>query len=101
MHNPVSSTNGTAEVMADRLAVVYDASGRIVHIHRVTTLRGGKSRSNAEISSAALEHAQRGRYGHLAAGADVLLLEAHELKQGHTHRVDVATRTLFAEPRKQ
>lgn len=98
MNKLVNSTNGA--VTADKVALVYDKTGEILHVHRVTTLEGGRSRSDEEIGGAALDHARLSRRNLAAAETEVLVLEAHELKPGHTHRVDVAKRVLRAEPRK-
>lgn len=100
MSKHMNSTNGAPPIIADKLAVVYDKNGVVLHIHRVTTLQGSRSRSDEEITRAALEHAKRGQHRVSSAGAEVLLIEAHELKPGHTHRVDVVGRALRAEPRK-
>jgi hypothetical protein len=102
MEHQVNSTNGAPKIISDKLALVYDESGKILHIHRVTTLDGGRSRSDDEITRAALEYAKHGRYKDLVSSkANVLVVEPHEMKVGHTHRIDVASRTLRAEPRKR
>jgi hypothetical protein len=93
MSKQIHSTSAVP-IIEDKLALVYDNSGAILHIHRVTTLQGGKKRSDEEIARAALEHAKRSQYK--ISGAEVLLVEAHEMKPGHTHRVDVAARALRA-----
>ena len=100
MRKQVSSTKRAAPIVSDKVALVYDATGKIVHIHRVTTLKGGRARSDEEIVRAAREHGSRGHHSIPASGTEVLLGEAHELKPGHVHRVDVTTRSLKAEPRK-
>jgi hypothetical protein len=100
MNKLANSTNGAPAVIADKLALVYDKTGEILHVHRVTTLEGGRSRSDEEIGRAALDHAKRSRHKRASAEAEVLVIEAHELKPGHTHRVDVAKRVLRGEPRK-
>jgi hypothetical protein len=47
-----------APVVLDKLSVVYDRNtGRVVHMHRVTSLKGGHSPSDHEIQRRALEHA--------------------------------------------
>jgi len=100
MSKPENSTIGPA-IIADKLALVYDGTGRILHVHRITTLEGGRSRSDEEIRRAALDHAKRSRHKLSSDGVQVLLVEAHELKPGNIHHVDVAARVLRAEPRKR
>jgi hypothetical protein len=98
----VESTPGAPKVVADRLAVVYDrASGNIVHFHRVTTLQGGKTRSDDEVMSAALEHASKTNSAFDRSRVNVLIVAPHAIKPGHTHRVDTKKLVLHAEPRKE
>lgn len=95
----VESTPGGPKVIADRLAVVYDrASGNIVHFHRVTTLQGGKTRSDDEVASAALEHAGKANPSFDQKQVRVLIVAPHAIRPGHTHRVDVNKQVLHAEP---
>jgi hypothetical protein len=101
MKRSIESTKGLGTIVADKITLVYDPKGEILHVHRVTTLQGGKSRSDEEISRAAVEHAKRAPQSRLSAGANVLVVEAHEFKPGHAHRVDVATHALRAELRKR
>src|SRR5262249_57937141 len=47
---------GNMEVQSDRACVVYDAkTGRILHVHRVITLRGGQDPTGPQIEARALE----------------------------------------------
>lgn len=102
MQHQVNSTSGVPQTISDKLALVYDESGRILHIHRVTILQGGRPRSDDEIGRAALDHARRGRNNDLIPSkANALVVEAHQMKPGHTHRIDVGSRALRAEPRKR
>ncbi len=96
----IESTPGGPKVVSDRLAVVYDrASGNIVHFHRVTTLEGGKARSDDELVSAALEHAGKANSSLNRSRVNVLIVAPHAIRPGHTHRVDVNKLVLRAEPR--
>lgn len=98
MNRPIQSTPGAPAVVADRLALVYDGSGRILHHHRVTTLQGARTRTDQEVAEAALSHARQRRGGELPAAASVLLVTPDQLTAGHLHRVDVAARVLITKP---
>jgi|SRR5271166_6674659 len=100
MNQQSHSTPGAPAVVADRLALVYDSSGRILHHHRVTTLQGRRTRTEVEVREAALAHAKSAQAHDWVGEASVLLVEPHELEAGHTHRVDVASQTLVSEPRR-
>src|SRR5437773_8788171 len=57
MNTHFNSTSTALAVIADKLALVYDTEGKILHVHRVTTLQGRKPRSNDELVRAAHQHA--------------------------------------------
>jgi hypothetical protein len=97
----MNSTIGQAEIISDRLAIVYDgATGQLLHIHRVTTMKGGKSRSDEALQQTALEHAATMLPKEALASAQVILAEPHIFKPGHAHKVDVKRRVVLNEPRK-
>lgn len=98
MEQQMNSTPGAPAVIADRLAVVYDRSGRILHHHRVTTLAGGRVRTDEQVAEAALAHAKDSRGDDLAPGVAVILIAPSEFTAGHTHRVDVGARRLISTP---
>ena len=76
MDPQISSTDKAPAAVSDRITLVYDKNGTIVHIHRVTQLEGGIARSADEIRRAALEHASRSRNKDAAANAKVLVVDA-------------------------
>jgi hypothetical protein len=86
-------TTGNMEVQSDRACVVYDSkTGRILHVHRVITLRGGEDPTGPQIEARALELMIKGK--RKAAKVKTLLVDPQRLGAGSVHRVNIRTRSL-------
>jgi hypothetical protein len=82
-------------VESENACVVYEAiTGRVVHLHRVITLRGGKAPSANEMEARALELAGQ-RSG---ASVKVLHLEAESVQSGRAYKVDLKKLKLVQSP---
>jgi hypothetical protein len=56
----MSQVIGDVEIESDQVCAVYDAkSGRIEHLHRVITLKGGTNPKRSEIEARAMELARQ------------------------------------------
>jgi hypothetical protein len=88
---------GEIEVQSDHACVVYDAkTGRIHHVHRVVTLKGGEEPKPGEIESRATHiAAQKGRN---ASELKTLMVAPDRFQPGAKHRVDPQKGTLISEP---
>lgn len=87
-------------VESDRICAVYDAkTGRIHHLHRVITLKGGPSPSPAEIEARAIELAME--KGKSSAKFKTLHLSPEQLHPGARHKVDPKTGSLISKPVKE
>ena len=81
------------EIESDRTYVVYDEkTGRIAHVHQVTTYAGAKAASERADKAEALKLAKQ--FGHSVRGLRVLNVRARDLNLGVPQRVDVKTRRL-------
>ncbi len=88
---------GKTEVQSDRACVVYDPeTGRIHHVHRVVTLRGGAEPQPHEIEARARELATK--KGKDALRLKTLMVAPENLRSGAKHRIDVKTNSLVSEP---
>jgi hypothetical protein len=91
-------TIGDIEVASDQACVVYDATnGRIQHVHRVVTLKGGTEPNRSEIEARAMEFAAT----HQGIGkirVKALLVSHEQLTAGATHKVDPKKGTLISTP---
>jgi hypothetical protein len=91
------SDTGTIEVQSDQACVVYDAqTGRIHHVHRVVTLRGGAEPPQDTIEARALELAAK--KGRNVSQLKTLMVPPERLHPGATHKVDPDTSSLVSEP---
>ncbi|HEX7251609.1 MAG TPA: hypothetical protein VF376_01925 [Thermoanaerobaculia bacterium] len=88
---------GNMEVQSDRACVVYDSkTGRILHVHRVITLRGGEDPTGPQIEARALELMTKGK--RKTGKVKTLFVEPKSLRAGAVLRVNVRTRTLVSKP---
>ena len=88
---------GNIEVQSDRACAVYDAkTGRIHHVHRVITLKGGAEPTPREIEARARELA--GKAGTVAKRWETLMVDPEKLQVRARHKVDVKTRSLVSKP---
>ena len=88
---------GNMEVQSDRACVVYDSkTGRILHVHRVITLRGGEDPTKPQIEARALELMTKGKKK--APKVKTLFVNPESLRAGAVHRVNVRTRALVSKP---
>ena len=84
------------EIKSRRAYVVYnEKTGDIVHVHQVTTYRGGKALAQREDKARALKFAKR--FGHSTAGLRVLTVEPTDLNLTIPQRVDRKTRRLIGD----
>ena len=85
------------EVEVDQLCAVYDAkTGRIHHVHRVITLKGGPHPGRKEIESRALEYAKR--EGNTTLDLKTVHLSPDQLHPGATHKINPKTGLLVSKP---
>ena len=81
--------NELRERISNKVCVLHDATGRVVHIHRAVTLAGGRIMTDDELKERTRERAK-------AAGLDVSALSTLQV-DGEKHedlcnyRVDIAT----------
>jgi hypothetical protein len=88
---------GNFEVQSDRACVVYDAkTGRILHVHRVITLRGGEDPSGPQIEARALELMRTDKKK--TPRVKTLLVDSKNFRSGTVPRVNVKTRSLVSKP---
>jgi len=88
------------EVQADQVCAVYDEkTGRIHHVHRVITLKGGSHPSRKEIESRAIEHAKR--EGKTSSNLKTVHLSPDQLHPGATHKINPKTGLLVSKPIKR
>ena len=92
-----SETTGNREIASEQTCVVYDATGRIHHVHRVVTLRGGTEPKRSDIEARALEIA-RTRKGARKTQVKTLMVAPDQLQAGSTHKVDPKKRALLSTP---
>ena len=86
---------GDVAVESEKACVVYEAkTGRVVHLHRVITLRGGKAPSANAIEARALELAGQ-RSG---AAVKVLHLDPESVQSGSAYKVDLKKLKLVQSP---
>jgi len=72
---------------ASKVCVLFDpTNGRVVHVHGVTVLEGGRSVSEAEIEKRALEHAATA--GHSASALKPLHVSVAAIRQGGILKVN-------------
>lgn len=84
------------EIESERAYVVYDPhSGAIVHVHRITTFRGGQGLSQQHEEARALAMARQ--FGHAVERLRVLPVESHDLDQHLRQRVDLGTLRLVSD----
>ena len=72
---------------SSRVCVLYDPKdGRVVHIHGVTTVHGGKTISDADLADRTIEHAKV--FGHSVSGLKPLHVPLSALRQRGTFKVN-------------
>jgi hypothetical protein len=80
-----------------KTAVVYDASGRVIHTHHVVTLAGGTAMNDDQISARAMELAQdlvAGLRRTITGKLETILVDGRTLRPGITYTVDTERRVL-------
>jgi hypothetical protein len=91
---------GKIEVESDQAWVVYDEkTGRIQHVHRVVTLKGGTEPKRSEIEARVMDIAAK--KGRDVSQSKTLMVSPDQLQPGATHKVDPKKRTLVSKPIKQ
>lgn len=96
----IQSTPKVPPVVSDKLAVVYESgTGKIVHMHRVTNLKGGRGRSDDKICSAALEQATKIHPDLHHEHVKVALVNPETHKPGASYKIDRKTLQLVGTPR--
>jgi hypothetical protein len=82
---------------ADKICVLYNlATGRIVHMHRVTTLPGGRKVDDAEMERRIRERSVSS--GREVSGLVVLHVDPKTYKMGAVYQVDVGAKKLVEAP---
>jgi hypothetical protein len=91
-----SFSGGDAEVESEKACVVYEAkTGRIVHLHRVITLRGGKAPTESAIEAKALQLAgERSK-----AALKALHIDSKSVQSERAYAVDLKKLQLVESPR--
>jgi hypothetical protein len=93
-------TGGTASLKHDvKTAIVYDASGRVVHTHHVVTFAGGIAMDDEQIRARALKFAHdlvAGSNKKIQGTLETLLVDGRTLLPGTTYTVDTKRRELVA-----
>jgi hypothetical protein len=94
------SHSGAFEVEQQSLAVIHDpATGRIVHMHFVETMKGGVHPSQATIEADAHEQLKRGQPG-LTTKTAVLHVDPRTVRPGIAYAVDTK-KSVLVELKKQ
>jgi hypothetical protein len=79
--------------VADKICVLYNSDGLIVHTHREVTYSGGQPRTDDEVEKHAKAHATK-------AGHDISALSTMQVRtedyDASAHRVDVAKKRLVS-----
>jgi len=96
----VLQLTGDVELESDQACIVYDANtGRIQHLHRVITLKGGTKPEPSEIEARAMEFAAQ--KGKKTSQLKTLLVSSEQLHLGTAHKVDLKTGSIISKPLKQ
>ena len=91
---------GDVELESDQACAVYDANtGRIEHVHRVVTLKGGTNPEPGEIEARAMEFAAQN--AKKTSQLKTLLVSPEQLHPGTAHKVDLKTGSIISKPLKQ
>jgi hypothetical protein len=91
-----TSPGGDVAVESHQACVVYEAkTGRVVHLHRAITLRGGKAPTKSAMEARALELAGGGS----RAAVKVLHLDPESVQSGSAYKVDLKKLKLVQSPR--
>ena len=93
-------TGGTASLKHDvKTAVVYDASGSVIHTHHVVTFAGGTAMDDEQIRARALKFAHdlvTGSSRTIHGKLETILVDGRKLLPGTTYTVDTQRRELIA-----
>jgi hypothetical protein len=91
----MSQVIGEIEIESDQACVVYDAkTGRIEHLHRVITLRGGTNPERSEIETRTMELA--GQNGKKTSRLRTLIVSPEQFRPGREHKVDLETGSIIS-----
>jgi hypothetical protein len=83
---------GSRELRAHHATVLYDADGRVAHVHHVFVLKGGEE--PPEERRAELAHESARARGHDTSSLDVLHVDGSAIRADALHSVDVESRSL-------
>jgi hypothetical protein len=93
---PNITINGTSKAphkpISNKICVLYNSDGRIVHVHREVTLLGGQIFTDAEIEARARKLAMA--QGHDTDALSALRIAGNDYERSAVYRVDVATKEL-------
>jgi len=91
---------GDIEIESDQACAVYDANtGRVEHLHRVITLKGGTKPERSKIEARAMEFATEN--AKKTSQLKTLLVSPEQLHLGTAHKVDLKTGSIISKPLKQ
>lgn len=83
---------------SSQVCVLFDPkNGRVVHVHGVTALHGGKKSSEAELEKDATEHAKA--FGHSVAGLKALHVPISAIRERGAFKVNAQGTNLEMAPR--
>jgi hypothetical protein len=92
----MSQVIGDVEIESDQVCAVYDAkSGRIEHLHRVITVKGGTNPKRSEIEARAMELARQ--KGKKTLHLKTVLVSPEQFRPGRVHTVDLKTGSIISE----
>jgi hypothetical protein len=99
-HVMTLQAHGKIEVESDQAWVVYDAkTGRIHHVHRVVTLKGGTQPESSDVEARVMDIVAT--KGGKVSQLKTLVVSPEQLHPGATHKVDVKKKSLVSKPIKQ
>lgn len=95
----ISSTPGMPKVVSEKLCVVYDAKGNVVHMHKVSVMEGAVTPPDDQIKGRALEHAMKlKKEGAPTTELKTVFVEPKSFQPGSSHTIDLKTLKLVAKP---
>jgi hypothetical protein len=94
------STPGFPPVVSEQVHVVYEQkTGRIIHVHSVSTLRGGEAPSEKDVHARALEHAAVLHETEKRESMKVISVDPKDFRHGDSFKIDPKKLRLVALPR--
>lgn len=96
------STPGIPPVISEQVQVVYDGkTGRIIHVHKVSTLRGGETPSEKDVHTRALEHAAVLHGTEKRESMKVISVDPKDFRHGESFKIDTKKLRLVALPQRK